>query len=117
MQSDVGFGVADSGEDTREAQLAFPGPELTDRVRRAVTEAAGRDAEAMKRLRIAVTSFTIALREIGTTPEAVLIALKTAINSRALMAVPLSEADLNLEDLRGKISTWCIEEFFSSYPR
>ena len=88
--------------------------ELGERVRKAVKEAAERDAESMKRLRIAISSFTIALRDIGTSPEQVLIALKTAINKRSFVAIAPHVSDWTGESLREKISTWCIEEFFNT---
>lgn len=98
--------------DRREVQLAIPDEELGDRVRKAIQDAAERDAESMKRLRLAIASFTVALRDIGTTPEHVLIALKTVINNRSLVAVAPHDSDWSGESLREKISTWCIEEFF-----
>lgn len=104
--------VVDLQTEKGPAELAISTAELAERMVKAVEEAAGRDAEAMARLRQAVSTFTIAFRDIGTTPEQVLIALKTAINNRALVAIPLRGADVNAEDLRGTISTWCIEEFF-----
>ncbi|HVS59339.1 MAG TPA: hypothetical protein VHE82_01460 [Gemmatimonadaceae bacterium] len=93
-------------------QLAIPEAELCERVRRAVEDAAARDAGSMKELRLAVRSFTVALRDIGTTPERVLIALKTVINNRTLVAIAPHASDWNGDELREKISTWCIEEFF-----
>lgn len=93
-------------------QLAIPEAALCERLRRAVEEAATRDADSMKELRLAVRGFTVALRDIGTTPEHVLIALKTVINNRTLVAIAPHASDWNGETLREKISTWCIEEFF-----
>lgn len=93
-------------------QLPIPEAELCERVRRAVEAAAARDAGSMKELRLAVRSFTVALRDIGTTPERVLIALKTVINNRTLLAIAPHAADWNGDELRERISTWCIQEFF-----
>lgn len=90
--------------------LAIPQGEICDRVRRAVEDAATRDAYSMNELRLAVSSFTVALRDTGTTPEHVLIALKTVVNNRTLVAAHSS--DWNGDELREKISTWCIQEFF-----
>ncbi len=93
-------------------QLAIPEAELCERVRRAVEDAAARDAGSMKELRLAVRSFTVALRDIGTSPEHVLIALKTVINNRTLLAIAPHASDWNGDELREKISTWCIKEYF-----
>lgn len=89
-----------------------PDPVLAERVREAVVAAARRDAKSMRELRLAINGFTIALREMGTTPERVLIALKTVINNRSLIAIPIRDSDQSGEYLRQQISTWCIEEFF-----
>ena len=103
---------AELHRDTLALQLAIPEAELCERVRRAVEDAAARDAGSMKELRLAVSSFTVALRDIGTTPEHVLIALKTVINNRTLLAVAPHASDWNGDELRERISRWCIEEFF-----
>lgn len=66
----------------------------------------------MKSLRLAVRGFTVSLREMGTSPEHVLIALKTVINNRALIPIAPHASDWNGDDLREKISTWCIQGFF-----
>jgi hypothetical protein len=100
--------------DRSKVRLAPSERDLGERVRRAVTDAAERDADSMKRLRVAVASFTIALRDIGTTPEQVLIALKTAINNRSFVPISPHVSDWTGEGLREKISTWCIEEFFNN---
>jgi hypothetical protein len=54
----------------------------------------------------------VALRDIGTTPERVLIALKTVINNRSFIAIAPHASDWSGDDLREKVSTWCIEAFF-----
>ena len=46
------------------------------------SEYALRGAESMRKLRMAVGRFTLALREMGSSPERVLIALKTVVNNR-----------------------------------
>ncbi|MDQ6689149.1 MAG: hypothetical protein M3Z18_01430 [Gemmatimonadota bacterium] len=92
--------------------LAIPEAELCERVRAAVADAAVRDAASMTRLRGAVTSFTVALRDIGTTPERVLIALKTVISNRSFVAITPHASDWNGDALRERVSTWCIEAFF-----
>ncbi len=93
-------------------QLAIPQPELCERLRVAVEETASRDAESIEALRLAVHSFTVALRDAGTTPERVLIILKTAIHKRSLLSIAPHASDWKGDQLREKISTWCIEEYF-----
>jgi hypothetical protein len=105
---------ADLSHDRNAARLAMSEKELGEHVRRAVRDAASRDAESMKRLRVAIASFTIALRDVGTTPEKVLIALKTVINERSFAATTAHVSDWTGESLREKISSWCIEEFFNN---
>ena len=104
--------IATAQRDSLVLQLAIPEAELCDRLRQAVEDAAGRDAASMKQLRLAVGSFTVALRDIGTTPERVLIALKTVINNRSFVAIAPHVSDWNGDDLRQRASTWCIEAFF-----
>lgn len=103
---------ADLHHATLALDLAIPEAELCERLRKAVDEAAGRDANSMNSLRLAVRGFTLALREIGTSPEHVLIALKTVINNRTLVAIAPHASDWNGDELREMISTWCIKEFF-----
>jgi hypothetical protein len=93
-------------------QLAIPEAEICQRLRIAVEEAASRSAESMHALRHAVCNFTLALRDEGTTPERVLIALKTIVNNRALLVIAPHTSDWRGDHLRETISTWCIEEFF-----
>lgn len=107
-----GDSIATAQRDSLVLQLAIPEAELCDRLRQAVEHAAGRDAAAMMELRLAVGSFTVALRDIGTTPERVLIALKTVINNRSFVAIAPHVSDWNGDDLRQRASTWCIEAFF-----
>ena len=66
----------------------------------------------MSQLRDAVAHFTAALRDEGAKPEAVLIALKSVINSRAFPSTMYYTSDISVELLRQKISSWSIEEFF-----
>jgi hypothetical protein len=109
-----GVVITDLQRDEREVQFAIREKELGERIRKAVRGAADRDAESMKRLRLAIASFTVALRDIGTTPEHVLIALKTVIDNRSFVTDPPDPSDIHSEDLRARITTWCIEEFFRS---
>jgi hypothetical protein len=47
-------------------------------------------ADSMETLRVAVCGFTAALRDAGTTPEGVLISLKTLINNRSpFLSLPM----------------------------
>ncbi|MDQ6770744.1 MAG: hypothetical protein M3Z54_12240 [Gemmatimonadota bacterium] len=93
-------------------ELAIPEAELCERLRAAVADAVAKDAASMMRLRAAVVSFTVALRDIGTTPERVLIALKAVINNRSFVAIAPHVSDSNGDALRERVSTWCIEAFF-----
>ena len=111
--------MVDDGRSTNQRYASkvtsmIPEDELADRLLKAVIHAAGRDARSMKELHLAVASFTAAFREMGTTPERVLIALKAVINNRSLLPIPLRDSDRSGELLRAQISTWCIEEFFNS---
>ena len=108
--------IARAQRDTLVMEFAIPEADLCDRLRRAVEDAADRDAESMKRLRLAVGSFTVALRDIGTTPERVLIALKTVINNRSFVSIPPHVSDWSGDELRQQASTWCIEAFFRKDP-
>ena len=68
----------------------------------------------MAALRAAVREFTVTLREQGTTPEHVLIALKNVIYNRSFPAIAVHPTEwASGTRLHEKISTWCIEEFFS----
>ena len=66
----------------------------------------------MNDLRHAVAHFTVALRVGGATPEAVLIALKSVINSRTFPGPRSYTPEPSDADLRQQISAWSIEEFF-----
>jgi hypothetical protein len=92
-------------------QLAIPQRELCERLRVAVEDAASRSADSVEALRAAVCSFTASLRDAGTTPERVLIILKTVIRKRSLPVIAPHASDRRGQ-LREKISTWCIEEYF-----
>lgn len=92
--------------------LAISQLQLSDHLRSAVEEAATRNADSMKALHLAVREFTVALREEGIAPEQVLIALKTMVNNRSLIVIAPHLSDWRGDDLREKMSTWCIEEFF-----
>lgn len=102
--------MADNIQSPAERQISS---ELCDRLRLAVVKAANRDAASMAALRVAVRGFTVALRDEGTTPEAVLIILKTVITNRTIMTIAPHASDWRGDQLRERISTWCIEEYFS----
>lgn len=70
------------------------------------------NADSMEALRLTVCEFTTALREEGTTPEGVLISLKTLISDRAFPVVPDYSSTWTGYQLRELISTWSIKEFF-----
>ncbi len=68
----------------------------------------------MDALREAVRDFTLVLKQDGTTPEHVLIALKNVIYNRSFPAIAVHPTEwASGTRLHEKISTWCIEEFFS----
>lgn len=66
----------------------------------------------MNELRHAVAQFTVALRVGGATPEAVLIALKSVINTRTFPIPRNYTPETTDADLRQQISAWSIQEFF-----
>lgn len=96
----------------RALHLAVPSQEVCERVRRAVEEAATRDAQSIESLRLAVCEFTVSLRKEGTSPERVLVALKTLVNAGAGPVISRSLSDWSGYILREKISSWCIDEYF-----
>ena len=87
----------------------LPPVEVCEELYVAVERAATASSRSMRELRSAVERFTNALRDDGASPEEVLIALKTVINCRTFVVAD-PRGDVN--DLREKISTWSIEEFF-----
>ncbi|MEP6507752.1 MAG: hypothetical protein ABJC63_05955 [Gemmatimonadales bacterium] len=67
----------------------------------------------MAALKAAVGAFTSELRDEGTSPEHVLIALKTVIHNRSFPTISTHPTEwASGSRLHEKISTWCIEEFF-----
>ena len=92
--------------------LHVPPAPICEDLFNAVERAADRSTESMSQLRDAVAHFTAALRDEGAKPEAVLIALKSVINSRAFPSTMYYTSDISVELLRQQISSWSIEEFF-----
>lgn len=90
-----------------------PPEHFCEQLHEAMEQAANRSAESMNLLRDTVRRFTIVLRNEGASPEAILIVLKSVINSRTFPPVVSSALDGTGERLRQQISTWCIEEFFA----
>jgi hypothetical protein len=86
--------------------------DLSNRLRLAVVAAAVNSAGSMAELRIAICAFTVARRGEGSSPEAVLIALKRVINVETFEPVWLLST-WNGDQLRQKITTWCIQDYFS----
>lgn len=75
--------------------------------------AAERSSASMEALREAVREFTLTLKQEGTTPEHVLIALKNVIYNRSFPAIAIHPTEwASGTRLHEKISSWCIEEFF-----
>jgi len=93
------------------SSLHLPAP-LCEELHSAVERAAERSTESMNDLRQAVAQFTAALRLEGATPEAVLIALKSVVNSRTFPSARHYSPETNDDDLRQLISAWSIQEFF-----
>ena len=89
--------------------------ELSARLRAAVENAAAVSAESTEQLRLAIAQFTVALRDAGASPEAVLISLKAVINAQAFPP-PWQVSTWHGPRLQGRMSTWCIEEYFSEKP-
>ena len=87
--------------------------ELCDELHIAVENAAMRSAGSINALRRAVKRFTVALRDDGAKPEAVLIAIKAVINSRTFHVVEYPTKDWSPDELQQQISTWSIQDFFS----
>jgi|1185.fasta_scaffold15889_1 hypothetical protein len=87
--------------------------ELCDELYIAVENAAVRSAGSINALRRAVKHFTVALRDDGAKPEAVLIAIKSVINSHAFQVVEYPRQDWTPDELQQQISTWSIQDFFS----
>ena len=90
-----------------------PDAELCDRLVAALEQAAIDRSLSMEALRLTVRDFTLALRQQGTTPEGVLISLKSVINHRR--ARPTLNQDFHDGPdpaIHEKISTWSIQEFF-----
>jgi len=85
--------------------------ELSDRLRAALERAAERSSESMEALRRAVCAFTVALRDEGITPEAVLISLKAAIHSETLGPIHHTST-LTGPRLQETVTTWCIKDYF-----
>lgn len=86
--------------------------DFSSRLRAAVVAAALSSAGSMAELRIAICAFTVARRNEGGTPEAVLIALKKVINAETFEPFTVLST-WNGNHLHQKISTWCIEDYFS----
>jgi len=90
----------------------IPDADLCDRLLNALEQAALDSSHSMEALRLAVSDFTAALRDQGTTPEAVLISLKSVINGRVVVPRRDLFADRRKPEIHEKISTWAIQEFF-----
>jgi|SRR5688500_3580121 len=85
--------------------------ELSKHLQAAIERAAEKSSASMEALRLAVCAFTVALRDEGSTPEAVLVSLKAAIHSETFVAHGHSST-WNGPRLRETITTWCIQDYF-----
>ena len=92
-------------------KLPVPPPRVCEELCVEVERVATVSARSMNTLRAAVERFTAALRDDGASPEAVLIVLKKVVNSRAFIASGRGD-EIGGEELRQRISTWSIDEFF-----
>ena len=88
--------------------------QLCEELYQAVVSAASRRADSMEALRATVRRFTLALRNEGAKPEAVLIALKEIINSRVFQVEVSPSPAGSPERLRQQISAWSIQDYFSN---
>ncbi len=66
----------------------------------------------MEALRVAVCEFTLALKEKGTSPEGVLVSLKSVLNDQTRSLVPGHPSDSGVYTLHETMSTWSIREYF-----
>jgi hypothetical protein len=108
--------VTGLGEDAATAQQAalqhaISQALLSGRLREATERAAEKSVASMEALRLAVCAFTVALRDEGITPEAVLISLKAAIRKETFLPL-LAASTSSGPHLRDTITTWCIEDYF-----
>ena len=78
----------------------------------AIARAASQDARSIKALNESVRRVTRELKQDGLTPEAVLIAVKTIIRSAGPLTSSADTLAWSNEQLRQRISTWCIKEYF-----
>ena len=85
--------------------------ELASRLRAALERAAEKSSESLEALRLAVCAFTVALRDEGITPEAVLISLKAAIHSETFGRIN-SASTWNGPRLQETVTTWCIQDYY-----
>lgn len=93
-------------------QLLPPEP-LCDELNLAVERAAARSEVSMNALHAAVRRFTAALKDEGASPEAILVSIKSVINSRTFPVLHSAEKEWTVDKLRQQISTWSIQEYFS----
>ena len=106
----------DVGSELEESSIALEQAiarsDLAARLLSAIEDAASKDAIAMNALRIAVCEFTHALRDEGTTPEGVLITLKSVINRKSLPNFVPHDSTKSRNSLHESMSTWCIQAYF-----
>lgn len=116
LAENAAIGLAADEESSQQAEstlvIAARAEELTLHLREALERAASKNSESMEALRRAVCVFTVALRDEGIAPEAVLIRLKAAIRYETLM--PLWETSTwSGPHLHEAVTTWCIKDYFS----
>lgn len=114
--ADIARRASTASDDLRQTALASGQPvlpeELCEQLHAAVENAAWKSAESINALRLAVKRFTVALRDDGAKPEAVLIAIKSVIEAQTFAIEFDATPDRARRDIRQQISTWSIQEFF-----
>lgn len=116
LAENAAIGLAADEQSSQQAEYALVNAaraeELTLHLRGALERAASKSNESMEALRLAVCVFTVALRDDGIAPEAVLVQLKAAIRHKTLM--PLWEtSSWSGPHLHETVTTWCIKDYFS----
>jgi hypothetical protein len=103
-------------DDKQLVERAITESEACEALRLAVLVAATRSAGSIKDLRIALEQFTVTFRELGTTPEGVLIRLKKIVEQRSTPGLTLRSAIELSPIIREQMTTWCIQDYFRKGP-
>src|SRR5688572_11466826 len=109
--SAAGLGSDENDAQLAELERAISQAGLSSRLHEAVERAAAKSSESMEALRLAVCAFTIALRDEGVTPEAVLISLKAAIHAETFGRIHHTST-WSGPRLQETVTTWCIQDYY-----